>query len=231
MNEKVKAVNNPLTIIAIFAGLAEVAGTAAIAAVDKSLQATFIWFVMGFPILLVLLFFATLNFNPKVLYAPSDFKNEENFMNTVIGTHNVSISLEQMTEQLENAKQQIIQQALKEITTVGDQERNKLNQIVNMQLSGIELRLESVRREAESVANTASNVAYPQSNLQARILQYLIGTPEPQTREQIAEHLHMSLSATSRALDRLSERALVLRQTHGSNTVYCVTNLGLRVNA
>jgi hypothetical protein len=35
---------------------------------------------MAFPTLLILLFFITLNFNYKVLYAPSDFKDEDNFL-------------------------------------------------------------------------------------------------------------------------------------------------------
>src|SRR4051812_44001674 len=84
MIENIKSINNPLTIIAVFAGLAEIAGTAAIYGLDPSIQVVFIWFVMGFPITLVILFFATLNFNPKVLYAPSDFKDEKNFMDAVI---------------------------------------------------------------------------------------------------------------------------------------------------
>ena len=45
--EKVKAVNNPLTIIAFFAALAEVAGTVALAAMDKEIQHVFVWFVMA----------------------------------------------------------------------------------------------------------------------------------------------------------------------------------------
>lgn len=85
MIEKINKVGNPLTVIAIFAGLAEIAGTIALAAVDKSLQPTFVWFVMLFPIFLVTLFFITLNFNPKVLYAPSDFKNENLFLDTLRG--------------------------------------------------------------------------------------------------------------------------------------------------
>ena len=231
MIEKAKAVSNPLTIIAIFAGLAEIASTVALAALDSSLQVIFIWFVMGFPILLVLLFFATLNFNPKVLYAPSDFKDEANFMNTVIGTRNVSASLEQMTEQLEIAKEQILQQALEEITEVGDQERTKLTQILNKQLSGIELSLDSVRREAESVASNASGVAYTQSSLQAHILQFLTETSEPQTCEQIAISLRMSKNATARALDRLSNRRLVLaiKESSGSDAVYRLTIAGRNI--
>ena len=49
-------------------GLAEVAGTIMLALVDQSIQATFVWFVMLFPVLNVLLFFLTLNFNPRALY-------------------------------------------------------------------------------------------------------------------------------------------------------------------
>lgn len=85
MIEKIKAINNPLTIIAIFAALAEVAGTVALATVDKSLQPTFVWFVMLFPTIIVILFFITLNFNPKVLYAPSDFRDEANFLSIFSG--------------------------------------------------------------------------------------------------------------------------------------------------
>jgi len=81
--DKVKTISNPLTIVAIFAALAEVAGTTAIALIQDDLQIYFIWFVMGFPILLVSLFFYTLNKNPRVLYAPSDFKDEANFVELI----------------------------------------------------------------------------------------------------------------------------------------------------
>jgi hypothetical protein len=36
---------------------------------------------MLFPLLLIIFFFITLNWNHKVLYAPSDFSNEDNFVN------------------------------------------------------------------------------------------------------------------------------------------------------
>jgi len=73
-------IKNPLTVISIFAGLAEVAGTAVLPFVNEANQNTYIWFLIIFPTLLVVLFFITLNFNPKVLYAPSDFRDENNYM-------------------------------------------------------------------------------------------------------------------------------------------------------
>ncbi len=78
--DKNQSVSNPLTIVAIFAALAEVAGTTAIGLIREDLQSIFIWFVMLFPVLLVALFFFILFFKPTVFYAPSDFKDEKNFM-------------------------------------------------------------------------------------------------------------------------------------------------------
>lgn len=77
---KNKFIKNPLTIIGIFSGIAEVSSTCAIGLVNHNLQNIFIWFVIGFPVMIVLLFFITLIFRPEVLYAPSDFRNEENFL-------------------------------------------------------------------------------------------------------------------------------------------------------
>lgn len=228
MTEQIRAVNNPLTIIAIFAALAEVAGTVALATVDKSLQGTFVWFVMGFPVLLVLAFFGTLNFNPKVLYAPSDFKNEENFLNTLIGTRSVSTSLDEVMDELEEAKEKILAEAVEQIAAVGGQQGKKLTEIVKNQLNGIESRLDLVRREAQVVASVASVAALPQSSLQARILQLLNAEPQACSVLQIAEQIHMSESATDRALDRLRERGLVTADKSNAVILYRASNSGIR---
>lgn len=83
MIEKVGPIKNPLTIIAIFAAIAEISGTIVLPFIDKSNQALYVWFLMIFPLLLILLFFLTLNFNHKVLYAPSDYRNEDNFLQSL----------------------------------------------------------------------------------------------------------------------------------------------------
>jgi hypothetical protein len=83
MIEKVGPIKNPLTIIAIFAAIAEISGTIVLPFIDTANQATYVWFLMVFPILLIILFFVTLNFNHKVLYAPSDYQNEDNFLKSL----------------------------------------------------------------------------------------------------------------------------------------------------
>jgi len=72
-------IKNPLTIIAIFAGIVEVSSTTVLPFISEEVQKTYIWFLMAFPSLLVLSFFATLNWNNKALYAPSDFQSDDGY--------------------------------------------------------------------------------------------------------------------------------------------------------
>ncbi|MFJ9535429.1 hypothetical protein [Herbaspirillum sp. NPDC101396] len=80
---KAGAIKNPLTIIAIFAGIAEISGTLVLPHISPENQHLYIWFLMTFPSVLVIIFFATLNFNHRVLYAPSDFNDEGHFVNLI----------------------------------------------------------------------------------------------------------------------------------------------------
>jgi hypothetical protein len=81
--EKAGHIKNPLTVIAIFAGIAEISGTIVLPFIANENQAVYIWFLMIFPLFLVGIFFGTLNFNHKVLYAPSDYSNEDNFIKSI----------------------------------------------------------------------------------------------------------------------------------------------------
>lgn len=149
MLERIKPIGNPLTIIAIFAGLAEVLGTIALKLVAAESQATFIWFVMLFPTLIVLLFFATLNFNNKVLYAPSDYKDEENFLRAIWGVKKLSINLDQVQKELEMAKLQI-HEAAKQISEASDQEHSPLEGVVNL-ISSIQKSVENTKESAGEI--------------------------------------------------------------------------------
>lgn len=78
-----RQVRNPLTLIAIFAGLSETAATAVLPLLTGTVQLVFVWYVMLFPTLLVILFFRTLNRNHRVLYAPSDYRDERLFVEQI----------------------------------------------------------------------------------------------------------------------------------------------------
>lgn len=74
-------IRNPLTIIAVFAGLVEVSATTVLPFIDDvSLQSRFLWFLMFFPTMLVVMFFGVLIFKPKALYAPKDYREDKSFL-------------------------------------------------------------------------------------------------------------------------------------------------------
>ncbi|MBA2116825.1 hypothetical protein [Bremerella alba] len=70
-------VNNPLTVIAIFAGLSEVAMTVSLGLLEGNSQFVFMWFAGGFPTLIAAGFFGVLIFSPELLYGPTDWKDEK----------------------------------------------------------------------------------------------------------------------------------------------------------
>ena len=78
-------VRNPLSLIAIFAGLAEVSAAAAFPHIEPTVQSTFVWFVMLFPTYLVSIFFLTLWRRPYILFGPSDFRTDEGWLSLYPG--------------------------------------------------------------------------------------------------------------------------------------------------
>jgi len=72
-------IKNPLTIIGIFASLVEVMGIGFMPKMDREVQLIYVWFLMFFPIGLVGAFFFVLYYKHKVLYAPSDFREDRSF--------------------------------------------------------------------------------------------------------------------------------------------------------
>ncbi|MGP4725220.1 hypothetical protein ACSV5S_11150 [Agrobacterium deltaense] len=83
MIDKVGHIKNPLTVIAMFAALAEVSGTAVLPFVGEDAQLFYVKFLSLFPCLIVGLFFYTLWKYPRNLYAPSDYSNENNFVSAL----------------------------------------------------------------------------------------------------------------------------------------------------
>jgi hypothetical protein len=69
-----------MTIIAIFAALSEASAAVSLPFLDDEERDVYVWFLISFPFCLTILFFITLNFNHKSLYAPSDFEKGKHFI-------------------------------------------------------------------------------------------------------------------------------------------------------
>lgn len=75
-----KKISNPMTVIAIFAFISETSAAVSLPFLDNAEREIYIWFLISFPFYLLLLFFITLNFNYRSLYAPSDFDKDDHFL-------------------------------------------------------------------------------------------------------------------------------------------------------
>jgi hypothetical protein len=75
-----KKIINPMTVIAIFAAISETSAAVSLPFLDNKERELYVWFLISFPFYLLFLFFATLNFNYRSLYAPSDFGKGKHFI-------------------------------------------------------------------------------------------------------------------------------------------------------
>lgn len=95
-------VRNPLSVIAIFAGIAEISGTGILPFISPENQSLYIWFLITFPFALVMFFFATLNWNHKALYAPSDYNSDESFLEGIRAHKTARPEVSSLEETIEN---------------------------------------------------------------------------------------------------------------------------------
>jgi hypothetical protein len=80
---KPQLIKNPLTLIGLFAGLSEVAMSVVLIKLPSELQNTFMWFVIGYTILLTIAFFFILYKKPQVFYGPFDYKDDKSYLETL----------------------------------------------------------------------------------------------------------------------------------------------------
>lgn len=208
MSESNRLITSPLGIIGVFAGLAEVASTTAIFGLSPELQATFLWFVMGFPVFLVIMFFITLNFNSRVLYAPSDFKDENNYMNSV-GRSEISKNILSLKSEIESARENIISEARDSLSRLGGEEAARLRDITDKHMSSILERAEVTEaRVEEIVANPEFDRNPVISGVAERVLD-ILASGESLTGIEISKRVGMRPESISRMLNRLREQGLV----------------------
>lgn len=81
--KQLEGIRNPLAVIAIFAGISEVAMAVTLLKLPFELQEIFVWFVMGFPLILVTGFFFVLYRKPAVLFSPGDYQDDKLYLDSI----------------------------------------------------------------------------------------------------------------------------------------------------
>lgn len=82
-SKQLEGIRNPLAVIAIFAGVSEAAMAVTLVQLPLVLQQIFVWFVMGFPLILVIGFFFVLYRKPAVLFSPGDYKDDKLYLDSI----------------------------------------------------------------------------------------------------------------------------------------------------
>ena len=160
MIEKIGAVRNPLTVIAMFAGLAEVSGTIVLPFISDVVQVTFVWFLMVFPVLLVMLFFGTLWLKPVVLYAPSDYKDERIFQDLFVPTKPEDRTRE-IEEEVASEVGAVAQPSATEQRVEPVGQNTKIAETANLQMTANDFGIISLVAEDYAVRKLQSIVGMP----------------------------------------------------------------------
>jgi len=98
---------NPLGIIALFISLIYGVACVVLIASLNNLHGSeerlpLIWFIIIFPLVVLSVFTYLVIFHHKKLYAPSDYKDEKNFVNAFLGSKEVSSDLEGVNVKLKS---------------------------------------------------------------------------------------------------------------------------------
>ena len=138
----VAKIKNPLTMVSVFAAISEMSMAYVITGLSDKLQEIFIWFVMGFPTVLVLIFFFILYRKPAVFFSPGDYKKEELYVSS-IGIAGVDSSVDLRIAKLEDT-----------VTSLGDfLEKSKLGVAAQVEYS-------EIRKSIQKQQNLQSNPLY-----------------------------------------------------------------------
>lgn len=170
MQNKSGTIKNPLSVIAIFAGIAEISGTLVLPHIAPENQYLFIWFLMIFPFALVVMFFLTLNWNYKVLYAPSDFKDEEHFIN--LQKASTSEVLDKIKEELAEEDEQessLSDNAVKDIE-VDLEEAQKFVETAELRFSTGRISTKEEREKQKDIVRSINKIRMIETRLLEDIL-------------------------------------------------------------
>lgn len=225
--EKIRAINNPLTIIAIFAALAEVAGTISLATVPPELQRIFIWFVMGFPTLIVIAFFFILFIRPGNLYAPGDFRDDEGYFRSQerVGKNfdKIEDTVKGLAKTVDGLQKRV---DTNEGTRLETEEFQRLVNQIRSNLNSVQKEVEVARATAEEELkkdrtrkNKPSRSPVLDSLVSHRVLNFLFTECTPVTLEDISSRfLEYSKLTLVHCLQTLVDRGEIVKLVRKKKT-------------
>jgi hypothetical protein len=212
MLEKMKAISNPLTIVGLFCGVVEVVGLIVMGTgnLAPEAQRDLIWLVKWFPILLVLLFFITLWFKDRVLYAPGDFKDEKNYLDLARADAKQGLAIGQFQGMLDDAIPKIVSEVAKTVSVNGADERRKIEEAVQSTLQPVQSFADKLRLDKDrSVLAHLSFTSDADRRAAFSVWRLLSAESNPMTLKEIASKRNLHSYAVSQILYDLIRNGFV----------------------
>lgn len=205
----VKKISNPLTIIGMFAVLAEIAGTVVLPILNgNDNQDKFIWYVMFFPVFLVILFFITLWTVPKNLYGPKDYSNEDNFIKIMSAKYSVDDSLQHIEDEISKLSKIVQDNSNSNISE--DKSIAEFYKSLIDRLNAINIKLAETKEINNNIETNISNTLPKSAILQFRVIKYIEENPNC-SAQNIAEQFNLNINTVRNMLHKFVNEGILIR--------------------
>lgn len=218
----VKKISNPLTIIGMFAVLAEIAGTVVLPILNgNDNQDKFIWYVMFFPVFLVILFFITLWTVPKNLYGPKDYSNEDNFIKIMSDKYSVDDSLQHVEDEISKLSKIVQDNSNSNITE--DKSIAEFYKSLIDRLNAINIKLAETKEINNNIETNISNTVPKSAILQFKVIKYIEENPNC-SAQNIAEQFNLSIKTVRNMLHKFINEGILIRIGTNKKVIYKKVN-------
>ncbi|PKR81355.1 hypothetical protein CW751_04680 [Brumimicrobium salinarum] len=138
----------------------------------------------------------------------------------------VSQDFDDISDQLENVKDNLIKNISNEISSIGTEEKNQMKQLFEEQFRIITDQVNISQENTEDLFQQSENESLPVTQFQLKILNGLRNSEEKLTVSEISDKLGVSVPVVSRDLIRLKRKRLVNETSEGPNKKYSIADFG-----
>ncbi|EOK5711842.1 MarR family transcriptional regulator [Vibrio parahaemolyticus] len=118
-------------------------------------------------------------------------------------------SFDALDQKVEDAKKSIIDEAINELGQAGIREREKIERIVNNQLSRLEDNISTTRELTENYINKNDRTYLASAKSMKTVMNYLVNSRVPLTMREIAESTQMPYTIVKRTVQNLVSQGVI----------------------
>ncbi len=198
--------------------------------ISPEAQRDLVWLVKWFPIILVSLFFVTLWFKDRVLYAPGDFKDEKNYLDLARANAKQRLDIEIVQKMIASASSEIISEVSKTFPTNEKNEGVEMERFIKAVGEIIQDKLQPIQsfagnlKEDEYVFMSPPTVSALKT--ESDILRVLHSESKPITLGELVFKLNLDEYFVSKSLFALLKKGYVRENTgEGGGRTYSAGKL------